>query len=294
MTSLSRSLRNFVIIVKSKILGPSVYTLCAIAGLLFVYLDSGIRAGLAFRAGIIISLSCFLLGNAMYNLNDVFDRESDRLNKRNKPLSRSEISLKDMKITVGILSLGSILPLVFLNGRAFLLGTVCLSIGIFYSLPPISLERRSWGKPFSITSIIMISIIIGGFSLGVQLSRLVFMAGSLCLFVSLVYHTHDIRDMEGDREMGCTTLPLVIGKKNTLFLGLFGYMIFAFLTVVGRVLYGFSYLFPVMGVIFSLVGIRKYLAVWFRRFDRAALESVRTINRFSIIFFSFMFPLSVI
>lgn len=290
-----KRVKIFSLLIGSKIMGPSVYTLCSIAGFLLIYVTSEVSLGYFLKINLLVSSACFLLGNAMYNLNDLFDRDSDRVNKRDKPLVvNREIQPKDVAIITSLLAFSALIPLMLVNIKVLIIGVICLGLGIAYSLPRLSLKRRSWGKPLVITSIIIISTMMGAFALNRCLSLLAYMSLSIGIFVLAVYHTHDIRDIEGDREKGCTTLPMLIGKKFTILIAITGYGLFTFLVFLSTLFFGFNYLFPMLVLLFSSLSIRRLMKIWPPKGTNKDYEDIRKMNRISIAAFSLLFPIGAL
>ncbi len=275
-------------------MGSSVYSICSVAGLLLIYLTSNVELIQLLWNGSLASLSCFLMGNAMYNLNDYFDKDYDEANNRDKPLLKKNIEPRYLVRTIFMLIAVSLTLLALVNIGALAVGVICLILGTFYSLPPLRLKRRAWGKPLTISSIIMISTLIGLFALGKNHPLIIFMSISIGVFVSTIYHTHDIRDMKGDKKEGCGTLPLIVGKKPTIMLGAIGYGLMIILTLTGTLHFGLNYIIPAIAVLVSILNLKKLAGIWPPNGSDTAYEEVRTRNRMAIIIFILMFPIGAL
>lgn len=287
-------LRVFYGIARSKWMGPSVYAMCTFMGFVFVYLVSDIALGSFLKLSTLVSFSCFLLGNSMYQLNDLFDVGIDAKNERDKPITEGDVSKRDVTLTSAVLGAGALVLLGFTNIETFAIGLFCLILGIGYSVPPIRLKDRLWGKTTTITSIIILSIVISGFSLGKGIYPLSFMALSIGIFVELVAHSHDIRDMEGDRNDGCKTLPMILGERPTIALAAVGYVTLVIFAMVGFYLLNLNVLLPISAFFLSLLGFRKIKTVWSSQVSLGEYESLRVANRMSIISYASLFLLGAL
>ncbi|KXB04372.1 hypothetical protein AKJ49_02175 [candidate division MSBL1 archaeon SCGC-AAA382A03] len=140
----------------------------------------------------------------------------------------------------------------------------------------------------------VLSIIIGGFALNESLGLLSFMALSLGVFFQLVVHTHDIRDMEGDKREGCYTLPVLLGRKIPIIFAAVGYVILFVFPLLGVFHFNFNFFFPVVMLFFSFIGLRKLVKVWSSESAAKEFVEVRIMNRISTIVFALLFSLALL
>lgn len=287
-------LNAFPIIVKSKAMVSGVYTICSVAGLLLIYLTSQVELTHFLWVGSAVSLACFLIGNSMYNLNDFFDKNYDETNDRDKPLLRENIKPRYIVHTTIALTVVSLILLAIVNIRTLVLGVICVSLGTVYSSPPLRLKKRAWGKPLTITSVIMFSTMIGSLALGKNIHLMTFMTASIGAFVLTILHTHDLRDIEGDKEEGCKTLPIIAGKRVTIALAAIGYGLMGILALIGSLYFGLNYIFPAIAISVALLNLKKLTGIWPPNGSNSAYEKVRIRNRMAIISFVLMFPIGAL
>lgn len=230
----------------------------------------------------------------MYNLNDFFDKDYDQTNNRDKPLLKENIEPRYIVHTTLVLMAVSLTLLAIINIRTLALGVICLGLGTAYSSPPLRFKRRVWGKPLTITSVIMLSTILGSFALGKNLHLMVFMTVSIGVFVLAILHTHDLRDIEGDEEEGCKTLPIIAGKKATIVIAAIGYGLMSILAFMGILYFGLNYIILAIAIPISLLNLKKLMGIWPPNGNNKAYEKVRIRNRMAIIAFILLFPIGAI
>lgn len=207
------------------LLRPSLFLPLWIFFLLGAYFGKG---EISLRAVVVFILYTLLMGG-IYILNQVVDRESDRRNEKLFLLSEGFIPLRNAYIEMGTLFVLSILWSFFLGKYVFIAFLVSLVLGVTYSLPPFETK----GKPFldivwNASGYGLLAFIVGWLSVA-EPSRSMLIFGIPYFFaVAAVFVNTTIPDMEGDRKEGKITTGVLLGKKNTLLLG----VIFDLLAVV--------------------------------------------------------------
>ncbi|MBP0022159.1 MAG: chlorophyll synthase ChlG [Cyanobacteria bacterium SBLK] len=171
-----------------------------------------------------MALTCMLLSGPLMagytqTLNDFYDREIDAINEPYRPIPSGAISVPQVATQIIVLLLGGL-------GVGYLLDVwaghdfpvmVCLTIfGAFiayiYSAPPLKLKKNGW---------------LGNYALGSSYIALPWWAGHalfgelnitlivLTLFYSLaglgIAVVNDFKSVEGDRELGLKSLPVMFG-----------------------------------------------------------------------------------
>jgi len=145
------------------------------------------------------------LASAGYVLNDIADREADRLNpeKCNRPLARGDITVAAAtRFALTLVAIAAVLSLIL--GREFVgIALVYAALQFFYSL---------WAKHQVIIDVIAVAIgfvlraFAGGVAINVEVSPwLVFITFVLALFLVLARRRHDPaqrRQRLGDRALG--------------------------------------------------------------------------------------------
>lgn len=171
-------------------------------------------------------LSAFLVTGAGNALNDFFDYEIDRINRPSRPLPSGKIG-KNTTVMLAIV--------LFIVGIALasLINIYCLGLALVNSMVLILYAKYS--KKLLLTANMAVSylsastFVYGGLAtlkpmhaLTVSDLRFTVVLGVCAFFLSIAREiTKDIEDIEGDKKLGGTTLPIVVGvdtaKKITFF-----------------------------------------------------------------------------
>lgn len=154
------------------------------------------------------------------SLNQVYDCEIDRINKPYRPIPQGIITEKEGLWIAGLLYVISIWRAAMVN-RTFLLMVCVLSlITIAYSVPPLRLKRRIWLSNISIAVPRGMLGLVAAWTITADIgdSAPWLMGSVMAIFLTGSITTKDITDMEGDREFGMMTLPVVYGKKKAILL----------------------------------------------------------------------------
>ncbi len=175
---------------------------------------------------VLVALACMLLSGPLLagytqTINDFYDREIDAINEPYRPIPSGKISVPQVITQVLVLLIAGI-------GVAFLLDQwaghrfptiTALAIGgsflsYIYSAPPLKLKKNGW---------------LGNYALGASYIALPWWAGQslfgeltwpiviLTLFYSLaglgIAVVNDFKSVEGDRQLGLQSLPVMFGIK---------------------------------------------------------------------------------
>ena len=153
-------------------------------------------------------------------LNDYFDRDLDEINEPNRPIPGGAISLKNATILIALWSVLSVItgylihPLI---GFYVIIGIVNAHL---YSANPIKLKKRLWaGNVIVALSYLIIPWIAGeiAYNPNFTLSSLqpsLIVAALFTLSSTGTMTINDFKSMEGDRQVGIRTLPVVFGETN--------------------------------------------------------------------------------
>jgi chlorophyll synthase len=154
--------------------------------------------------------------------NDYYDIDIDRRNVPSRPLAANEVSKKLVLSLAGLFYLFASL-LAYLHSRLFtLLVLPAVFLGFQYSAPPLRLRR--WGIVAALVVGIGITLaFLGGSASQHSISSegivVAVLLGALAFASSSV---KDFRDMEGDKQAGICTLPIVLGYEKAVKLILLG------------------------------------------------------------------------
>lgn len=162
---------------------------------------------------ILIILTCCLTAAGGYIINDLFDVETDHINRPNKRILKRDISHKAAIVYYIILTA---------------LGQICgyyagLGIGLFASAIAVLLyfyssDLKAMGLPGNSLIAFMSGSVIYIASRGIHeihsayFAEYAFVAFLLTMARELV---KDAEDIEGDKEQGCETFPIIHGTRKT-------------------------------------------------------------------------------
>ena len=171
------------------------------------------------KAALCMLMSGPLLTGYTQVVNELYDREIDAVNEPYRPIPSGAISLPQVKAQIFVLLAGGIGVSYLLDRAAthdFPIMT-CLAIGgafvaYIYSAPPLKLKQNGW---------------LGTYALGASYIALPWWAGhalfgtlnwtliTLTLFYSLaglgIAIVNDFKSVEGDRQFGLKSLPVMFG-----------------------------------------------------------------------------------
>ena len=162
---------------------------------------------------LLIILTCCLTAAGGYIINDLFDVETDHINRPNKRILKRDISHK-----------AAIVYYIILTS----LGQICgyyagLGIGLFASAIAVLLyfyssDLKAMGLPGNSLIAFMSGSVIYIASRGIHeihsayFAEYAFLAFLLTMARELV---KDAEDIEGDKEQGCETFPILYGTRKT-------------------------------------------------------------------------------
>src|SRR5919199_1160128 len=171
------------------------------------------------KAAACMLLSGPLMAGYTQTLNDFYDREIDAINEPYRPIPSGAISIPQVVTQILVLlfaGLGVAYTLDRWSGHEFPILT-CLTLGgaflaYIYSAPPLKLKKNGW---------------LGNYALGASYIALPWWAGHalfgdlnwtivvLTLFYSLaglgIAVVNDFKSVEGDRQLGLKSLPVMFG-----------------------------------------------------------------------------------
>jgi len=153
-------------------------------------------------------------------LNDYFDRDLDEINEPNRPIPGGSISLKNATILIALWSVLSVITGYLIHPLIGFYVVIGIINAHLYSANPIKLKKRLWaGNIIVAVSYLMIPWIAGeiaynpAFTLA-SLQPSLIVAALFTLSSTGTMTINDFKSMEGDRQVGIRTLPVVFGETN--------------------------------------------------------------------------------
>ena len=161
--------------------------------------------------------STFFIGG-VYLLNQIYDLETDRKNKKLFFLAEGHISKKNAWVLTVFLYLFSVLPAYGLSLTIGIIFTLGLIFSFIYSAPPFTLKNKTYGG--ILTNLLSHGslVFIAGFCARADFSlRAVLFSLPYAFAVSAVYINTTLPDIEGDKTVGKITFGTRFGiLKSTI------------------------------------------------------------------------------
>jgi 4-hydroxybenzoate polyprenyltransferase len=181
-------------------------------------------------------------------INDLSDIKIDTISNTERPLITGTLSTVDIQSGTYISALLALSGAYLIGYQCFFFTTIFLLASYLYSCPPLRLKRFFICNTAIIGLGSALSFMIGFYALsGSALVSSIPASWVLLVFlvITLIGHTKDLKDFEGDAKDGVYTIPVVFGMKRAR-------IITAILTLIALVLIpllsGFSFLWWVSGV----------------------------------------------
>ena len=167
----------------------------------------------------------FLVTGAGNSINDYFDHKIDAINKPERPIPSGRIALKTALIYSTLLFVVGIILAFSIN---LLLGIVALLSSILMVFYARDLKTKCLIGNLSISFLTGLCFVFVFIAVG-QIIVSIYLGFYAFLMTMARENVKDMEDMEGDREEGATTLPLVYGTRTSSIIAAF-FMITASLT----------------------------------------------------------------
>jgi chlorophyll synthase len=151
-------------------------------------------------------------------VNDYFDRDVDRINEPNRPTAANMLSTRTIlvvAVVLGALALGIAFALGKTVGELALTGMV---LALAYSTPPVRLKARNGWLANAACALsyegfawLAGTAAFGAISTGGIVLALLFSFGAHGLMT-----LNDFKSVEGDRQLGLRSIPVMLGEKRAL------------------------------------------------------------------------------
>ena len=200
----------------------------------------------------LILMACLsMLFAGAYYLNQVYDAESDRINKKLGFLQTGLLTEKAMVTLFLLLSVGAILIGSFISNASAIIFLLIFVLSYAYSTPPFRLKDRPLGGLFA--NAVAYGLLV---SMAVMPDMNINNIGTLgwdnpiyfTLTVGAIYCVTTVPDIDGDAAVGKRTVAVVWGRRPALVIGLVlmllsipiayrsGYLVLAILSALGSLL----------------------------------------------------------
>ncbi|MBW4570076.1 MAG: chlorophyll synthase ChlG [Tolypothrix carrinoi HA7290-LM1] len=202
------------------------------------------------KAGLCMLLSGPLMAGYVQIMNDYYDREIDAINEPYRPIPSGAISLPQVITQIWVLLIAGLAIAFALDkwaGNPFPTITSIAIIGSFigyiYSAPPLKLKQNGWLGSYALGASYITFPWCTGHALFGDLNLTIVI---LTMFYSLaglgIAIVNDFKSVEGDRQLGLQSLPVMFGVTNAalicvVMIDLFQGLIAAYLVSIHENLY---------------------------------------------------------
>lgn len=188
----------------------------AAGGLTFIggFVAAGVRSHpVDLTVAVIATILATAAGNA---INDYFDRDIDRINNPERPIPRGDVSARGALWLSIVLFIGAIALALTLPALAILIAAINLVGLVAYT----EFFKGTPGAGNALVAYLGGSTFLFGAAAVTQVvdGVVLFLLAALSTFAREVIK--DVEDIEGDREEGLQTLPVAIGERRSLQVGL--------------------------------------------------------------------------
>ncbi len=160
--------------------------------------------------------SAILLTGASNGINQIADVETDRINRPERPIPSGRMGIGEAWAWVAALTVVSFALAAWVNLPYFACVAVTLPLTMAYSLPPLRTKRVPFLANITIAIPRGLLLVVAGWAVGGGWERAeAWILGALAfLYVFGASITKDFGDVEGDRETGCLSLPILWGPNR--------------------------------------------------------------------------------
>lgn len=170
-----------------------------------------------------LPLASLLVTAGTYIMNDLVDADLDRVNGKKRPIPSGRVSKRQAQAFVALtFGVAVLLTVVAFSPISLVIITLMLAIGIAYSSPKIALMKRFVVKTASIAIFYILCALLGmtsTYNLDFAIESPVLVVSVLFTLAIMVFISstlNDMGDVDGDKAAGRRTIPIVLGKGNTI------------------------------------------------------------------------------
>ncbi len=204
---------------------------------------------------ILISLSFAVLGFNSFNM--IYDIESDKIDKPNRPLPSGRVSKKQVYKITKLCFFISFLVALFTNISYVIVLLVFIIISYLYSAPLIRIKKYLWATSFTGAFQYAIIPFLSAMSLSPSNFSWIFFIYFINTFL-FISNVKDIEDIEGEKKNKINSIPIKYGIKKT------------YLIVIGGpiILNLFMFIFSITNLISkkftisTIISIIIYVLIW--------------------------------
>jgi len=152
-------------------------------------------------------------------INDYFDREIDAINEPDRLIPSGVVSIQQVMLTIAVLSLIGVSIAWFLGEGVLLLTSIGLLTATAYSAPPTRAKRNGWaGNTLVAISYEGLAWLAGHLAFAALTPASVLVAALYSLGAHGIMSINDYKSIDGDRETGIRTIPVMYGPERAAWL----------------------------------------------------------------------------
>lgn len=158
-------------------------------------------------------LTALFLEASTFALNDYFDLEIDRKNKRDdRPLVRGDIQPRTALVLFFLLFPLGIISSFLVNLPCFLIALITALFAIAYD---VKIKKIKPIGNFYIAYIMAVPFLFGAAAISPNIPPIIWLLASIAFFAGVGREImKDVMDMAGDRAQGVRSFPMYIGERN--------------------------------------------------------------------------------
>ncbi len=151
---------------------------------------------------------------SVYVFNGVMDVEEDQINGSLRPVASGKLNIAQATGVAGGLAALSVIGSLALGSLMVWSVVVALALGWLYSGPPFYLKRSptGWAILGIVTALITYNAGYAANGSGSNILSFSIFAGVMALWLGIVSQTKDLSDIEGDKQAGRRSGPVVLGE----------------------------------------------------------------------------------
>ncbi len=157
---------------------------------------------------------CVCATLSVYIINGVMDVEEDRVNGSSRPVATGKLTVRQAAGVAGGLAVLSVAGSFLLGGLMVCSVAAALVMGWLYSGPPFYLKRRpaGWAALGLVAALITYNAGYASNGGGGDFTSFAVFSAAMALWLGIVSQTKDLSDIEGDKQAGRRSGPVVWGE----------------------------------------------------------------------------------
>jgi geranylgeranylglycerol-phosphate geranylgeranyltransferase len=159
-------------------------------------------------------LSVFFISATSLILNDYFDLETDRINSPDRPLPSGLITPREVILLSAAVTTLGLIASFLISFTALLVAALVWAVGFLYNW---RFKKAGFRGNLMVSFSVGMTFIFGGVVVGIPFEESVWLFGIMSALINLGEEiAADAMDMEGDRQTGSRSLPVLLGRENSL------------------------------------------------------------------------------